>query len=186
MLYASLLLFTALNFAFLFKYGNPDWKPLLVGYLGLLLQAGALLAIGTFISTLTKNQIIAGAATFAALPAALGLRVGQRIRNGHLGASALVHSVATHFESFATRRARHQRRNLLHHRDFPGTILHGAFHGISALEVLDGEPMAKARQTKYAAYAATYILVIIAGSRCRQRSRRPLQQVVRRHVEQAV
>ena len=63
-LYSCLLLFTALNFAFLFKYGNPDWKPLAMGYLGLLLQAGALLAIGTFISTLTKNQIIAGATTF--------------------------------------------------------------------------------------------------------------------------
>ncbi|HWC19637.1 MAG TPA: ABC transporter permease subunit, partial [Terriglobales bacterium] len=50
-LYSCLLLFTALNFAFLFKYGNPDWKPLVVAYLGLLLQAGALLAIGTFIST---------------------------------------------------------------------------------------------------------------------------------------
>jgi ABC-2 type transport system permease protein len=64
-LYALMLLFTALNFAFLFKYGNPDWKPLAIGYLGLFLQAGALLAIGTFISTLTKNQIIAGATTFA-------------------------------------------------------------------------------------------------------------------------
>src|SRR5690349_22724943 len=62
-LYACLLAFTALNFAFLFKYGNPDWKPLLIGYLGLLLQGGALLAVGTFISTMTKNQIIAGAAT---------------------------------------------------------------------------------------------------------------------------
>ena len=64
-LYSCLLLFTALNFAFLFRYGHPDWKPLAVGYLGLLLQAGTLLALGTFISTLTKNQIIAGAATFA-------------------------------------------------------------------------------------------------------------------------
>ncbi len=63
-LYSCLLLFTALNFAFLFRYGNPDWKPLAIGYLGLLLQAGALLAIGTFISTLTRNQIIAGAVTF--------------------------------------------------------------------------------------------------------------------------
>ena len=34
-LYSCLLLFTALNFAFLFKYGNPDWKPLAIGYLGL-------------------------------------------------------------------------------------------------------------------------------------------------------
>src|SRR5258705_1913072 len=64
-LYASMLLLTAVNFLFLFKYGHPDWKPLLIGYLGLLLQAGALLAIGTFISTVTKNQIITGAVDFA-------------------------------------------------------------------------------------------------------------------------
>jgi ABC-2 type transport system permease protein len=63
-LYGCLLLITALNLLFLFKYGNPDWKPLAVAYLGLLLQAGSLLAIGTFISTLTRNQIIAGAVTF--------------------------------------------------------------------------------------------------------------------------
>jgi ABC-2 type transport system permease protein len=63
-LYAAMLLFTGLNFLFLFKYGNPDWKPMAIGYLGVLLQAAALLALGTFISTLTKNQIIAGAATF--------------------------------------------------------------------------------------------------------------------------
>jgi ABC-2 type transport system permease protein len=65
-LYAIMLAFTAINFAFLFRFGNPDWKPMAVGYLGLLLQAGALLALGTFISTLTRNQIIAGATTFGA------------------------------------------------------------------------------------------------------------------------
>lgn len=68
---ASLLMFacvigvSALDLAALFAYGKPDWKPILVGYLGLLLQGGALIAIGTFISTTTKNQIIAGGATFA-------------------------------------------------------------------------------------------------------------------------
>src|ERR1700732_2864703 len=62
-LYAGMLLVAAVNFAVLFRYGKPVCKPLIIGYLGLLLQAGALLAIGTFISTLTKNQIIAGAAT---------------------------------------------------------------------------------------------------------------------------
>ena len=65
LLYGCMLLLTALNFVFLFKYGHPDWKPLAIAYLGIYLQAGALLAIGTFISTLTKNQIIAGAVTFA-------------------------------------------------------------------------------------------------------------------------
>ena len=63
-LYAAMLLFTCLNFLFLFKYGNPDWKPMAVSLLGVLLQAAALLAIGIFISTLTRNQIIAGAVTF--------------------------------------------------------------------------------------------------------------------------
>jgi ABC-2 type transport system permease protein len=68
---ASLLMFgcvigvSALDLAALFAYGKPDWKPILVGYLGLLLQGGALIAIGTFISTTTRNQIIAGGATFA-------------------------------------------------------------------------------------------------------------------------
>ena len=62
-MYTSLLAFTAVNFIFLFRYGNPDWKPLAIGYLGLLLQGAALLALGTFISTLTRNQIIAAAST---------------------------------------------------------------------------------------------------------------------------
>ncbi|HEY1809628.1 MAG TPA: ABC transporter permease [Acidobacteriaceae bacterium] len=66
-LYAWLLVYAGINFAFLFAYGHPDWKPVLIGYLGLLLQAAALLALGTFISTLTKNQIIAGAATFGVI-----------------------------------------------------------------------------------------------------------------------
>jgi ABC-2 type transport system permease protein len=65
LLYVAMLLVSGLNFLFLFKYGNPDWKPMAIGYLGVLLQAAALLAIGIFISTLTKNQIIAGAITFA-------------------------------------------------------------------------------------------------------------------------
>jgi len=100
-LYATMLLFTALNFAFLFKYGNPDWKPLAIGYLGLLLQAGGLLAIGTFISTLTRNQIIAGAATFGVC---LLLWVLEWVSGYETATWAKVlsyMSVITHFESFS-------------------------------------------------------------------------------------
>jgi len=64
LMFAALLAVSALNLAILFMYGNPDWRPIAVAYLGLLLQGGALLAIGTFISTLTKNQIIAAAGGF--------------------------------------------------------------------------------------------------------------------------
>jgi len=101
MLSACMLLFTAVNFAFLFKYGNPDWKPLAIGYVGLLLQAGGLLAIGTFISTLTKNQIIAGAATFGVC---LLLWVLEWVGSYETATWAKVlayMSVVTHFETFA-------------------------------------------------------------------------------------
>jgi gliding motility-associated transport system permease protein len=99
-LYACMLLLSGLNLAFLFRYGNPDWKPLLVSYLGLLLQAGALLAIGTFISTLTKNQIVAGALTFGV---ALMLWVMAWAGEYEHAAWAQVLSylsLITHFDSF--------------------------------------------------------------------------------------
>ncbi len=39
--------------------GDPDWGPIATGYLGSLLLAGAYLAIGSFFSALTRNQVIA-------------------------------------------------------------------------------------------------------------------------------
>jgi ABC-2 type transport system permease protein len=100
-LYAGMLLLTGLNLAFVFKYGNPDWKPMAGGYLGLLLQASALLAIGTFISSLTKNQIIAGAASFGAclLIFVLGWASGYETSTWAQTLSYM--SVTTHMESFA-------------------------------------------------------------------------------------
>jgi ABC-2 type transport system permease protein len=100
-LYAGMLLLTGLNFAFVFKYGNPDWKPLALGYLGLLLQAAALLALGTFISSLTKNQIVAGAATFGVclLVFVLGWASGYETSTWAQVLSYM--SVTTHMESFA-------------------------------------------------------------------------------------
>jgi len=100
-LYGGMLLLGAVNFVFLFRYGHPDWKPLAIGYLGLLLQAGALLALGTFISTLTKNQIIAGAVTFAL---SLLLYILEWVTGFDTSTSARVisyMSIITHFESFS-------------------------------------------------------------------------------------
>jgi gliding motility-associated transport system permease protein len=64
LLYMCVLGMSMINVALLFAWGKPDWKPVLVAYLGLLLQGGTLLAIGTFVSTTTKNQIVAGGVTF--------------------------------------------------------------------------------------------------------------------------
>lgn len=64
LLYMCVLGMSVLNIAMLFMWGKPDLKPVLVAYLGLLLQGGCLLAIGTFVSTTTRNQIVAGGVTF--------------------------------------------------------------------------------------------------------------------------
>jgi ABC-2 type transport system permease protein len=100
-LYGVILGVSAVNLVFLFAYGKPDWKPILVGYLGLLLQGGCLLAIGTFISTLTRNQIIAGVAGFCV---SLLLWVLEWTTAFESSASSRVLaylSVVTHFEPFA-------------------------------------------------------------------------------------
>ena len=66
-LYALMLLVTWIHVSILFIYGNPEWKPIVTGYLGLLLMGSSFLSIGLLISSLTKNQIVAGMVTFAVL-----------------------------------------------------------------------------------------------------------------------
>jgi ABC-2 type transport system permease protein len=63
-LYGAMLLVTVLYIALLFWFGRPEVKPILAGYLGLLLLGGCFLSIGLFISSLTKNQIVAAVITF--------------------------------------------------------------------------------------------------------------------------
>jgi ABC-2 type transport system permease protein len=64
-LYAVMLGVTLVHMAILFVFGNPEWKPIATGYLGLLLMGGSFLSLGLFISSLTKNQIVAGMITFS-------------------------------------------------------------------------------------------------------------------------
>ena len=64
-LYVAMLAITAVHLAFLFAFGNPEWRPVLAGYLGVLLMGGCFLSLGLFVSSLTKNQIVAGFITFA-------------------------------------------------------------------------------------------------------------------------
>ncbi len=64
-LYAAMLGVTVFHIAFLFAFGNPEWRPVATGYLGLLLMGGCFLSLGLFVSSLTKNQIVAGMITFA-------------------------------------------------------------------------------------------------------------------------
>lgn len=100
-MYTSMLLLAGVNFIWLFIYGTPDWRPMLVAFVGLVLQAGAMLAIGTFLSTTTKNQIVAGGATFGV---SLLLWVTNWISEFESADWAKVISylsIIGHFESFA-------------------------------------------------------------------------------------
>jgi ABC-2 type transport system permease protein len=65
-LYGVMLAVTFIHMGVLYAYGSPEWKPILTGYLGLLLMGGSFLSVGLFISSLTKNQIVAAMATFSA------------------------------------------------------------------------------------------------------------------------
>ena len=68
-LYGLMILTGLLNLGALWIYGQPapEWKPVASGALALLLLGGCFIALGTFVSTLTRNQIVAGILSFCLL-----------------------------------------------------------------------------------------------------------------------
>ncbi|HEV2387103.1 MAG TPA: ABC transporter permease [Candidatus Acidoferrales bacterium] len=64
--YGLLLVPTLCYQVFLFHYSepSPSVKILVAGYAGVLLLAGALISLGSFLSSLTENQIVAAVLTF--------------------------------------------------------------------------------------------------------------------------
>jgi ABC-2 type transport system permease protein len=63
-LWALALAVSLIHIGLLFAYGRPEWQPIVTAYLGLLLMGGCFISVGLLISSLTKNQIVAGMATF--------------------------------------------------------------------------------------------------------------------------
>jgi ABC-2 type transport system permease protein len=63
-LYIAMLSVTLPYMGILFYYGNPEWRPLVAAYLGLLLMGGAFVSLGLLISSTTNNQIVAGIVSF--------------------------------------------------------------------------------------------------------------------------
>lgn len=100
-LYVGMLAVTLLYMAILFWFGNPDWRPIAAGYLGLLLMGGGFIAVGLLISNLTRNQIVAGTATFGVfllfwIISWLGEASGPRVQ-----AVLTYLSITEHFDDFA-------------------------------------------------------------------------------------
>jgi ABC-2 type transport system permease protein len=101
LMYGALLVVLFIDYSFLFIYGNPDWQPVATGFLGILLQAGCLLALGTFISSLTKNQIVAGAIGFAAALVLWILNWSTSFGNSDTVQVLNYLSIVSHLDSFS-------------------------------------------------------------------------------------
>jgi ABC-2 type transport system permease protein len=101
-LYMCVLAISAISIGSLYFYGKPDLYPILTGYLGLLLLGACLLALGTFLSNTTRNQIVAGVATFAICLLLWVMDWASSIDPSAAWAKVLAYlSVIVHFEPFA-------------------------------------------------------------------------------------
>jgi ABC-2 type transport system permease protein len=101
LLYAVLLAMTLFFFLIVFHYGNPDWKPLLAGYLGLLLLGGCFMSLGIMLSTLTRNQLVAGMLTFGLFLMLWVIDWVSDYSTGTVGQVASYLALTTHLENYA-------------------------------------------------------------------------------------
>ena len=96
-----MLLVTTPYIIILFIYGEPEFSPILVGYLGLLLMGGSFISIGLLISSFTKNQIVAGMITFATLLLLWVLNWLSSFGGPTTQAVVSYLSITQHFDDFA-------------------------------------------------------------------------------------
>jgi ABC-2 type transport system permease protein len=97
-----MLVLTAAQAVVLGIYAEPDWGPIYSGFLGLLLLASALGAIGLLVSGLTANQIVA-----AVIAMGIGILLWMIDSIGHLlpdpfDTIVTSMSLVAHFTPFAT------------------------------------------------------------------------------------
>jgi ABC-2 type transport system permease protein len=85
------------------SYSEPGipWAVLWSGYLGLLLLGGVLVALGTFISSLTESQIIAGVATFAVFLLLWVLDFGSKDSSSTWSDIVQYLSILRHYDDFS-------------------------------------------------------------------------------------
>jgi len=96
-----MLLPTLVYMVFMYMHSDPapPWRVLLAGYAGVLLFGGSLIALGTFISSLTENQIVAAVLTFAVFFILWLFDFGSR--GSGTAASVISYlSVIQHYEDF--------------------------------------------------------------------------------------
>ena len=86
----------------------------MTAYLGLLLMGGCFISVGLFISSLTKNQIVAGMVTFAVFLLLWIITWIGSFSGPTVDKLTQYLSIVDHFDDFAQRRPRHDAPRLLH------------------------------------------------------------------------
>jgi ABC-2 type transport system permease protein len=134
-LFAVLEAITFAYFAVLFIYGNPNAKPLLAAALGFLLYGAALLALGMWFSTFTKNQIIAGAVALAAFLLLFLLDWVTAYASGPVARLTSYLALTTHFDNFS--------KGVINLSDlvyYLSVVIFGIFMTARSVEALKGRP----------------------------------------------
>ena len=122
-------------FGVLFIYGNPNARPLLANALGFLLYGCGLLAFDMWISTFTKNQIIAGAVALAANLLLYLLDWVSAYSQTTTGQVASYLALTTHFDNFS--------KGVIQLSDvvyYLSVVLLGIFLTARSVEALKGRP----------------------------------------------
>jgi gliding motility-associated transport system permease protein len=134
-LYTVLMLLGFLYIGLLFLYGNPNAKPLLADALGLFLFGGALLSLGMWISTFTRNQIIAGVVAFALFLLLYVFDWVNAYSSSTAGRVMSYMALTTHFDNFA--------KGVIDSSDvvyYLSVIVMGIFLTARSVEALKGKP----------------------------------------------
>ena len=100
-LYTAMVFGTAVFHIVMFKYGKPEFKPVLSGYLGLLLMGAGTVALGGLISSFTENQIIAAVGTFSAMMLLWVIGFIGNYAGPTLGGLLTYLSIIEHFDDFS-------------------------------------------------------------------------------------
>ena len=99
-LFALMILAGLVNVLVLWHYAtvNPEWKPVATGALALLLFGCCFLAMGLFVSTLTRNQIVAAILSFCLFLGMWTLGWADDPMAGPVGKAVAYLGVTTHLE----------------------------------------------------------------------------------------
>ena len=135
LLFAILEALTFGYFIVLFIYGNPSAKPLIANALGLFLYGSALMAMGMWFSTFTKNQIVAGSIGLAVFLLLYLMDWVSAYSQGTVGQIFSYLALTTHFDNFS--------KGVIQLNDvvyYLSVMTLGVFLTARSLEALKGRP----------------------------------------------